>query len=170
MLSLFKGDCEHCGRAYHYSLVNASFSDCSYAYCDACGRLAIISYSSAFLLSMPKISTPHQVIDAAWEPYLRPCSCGGHFRRGAAPRCMVCMAELSAEHATSHIERNFVSGGRSWHWQCNWVDSYCIDVEDPAYPGVVRQVTDPFLANKPRETPNQPEKTGFFGRIFKSRS
>ena len=170
MFLLFKGDCEHCGRTYHYSVIDATFSDCSYAYCDTCGKLATVSYANSFLLQMPHISAPHQVIDAAWEQYLRPCACGGHFRRGASPRCMVCLAELSAAHAGTHIERNFGAASRGWHWQGNWTDSYCIDIEDPERPGEVRQATNPFLDSKTRSEIEQAEKPGLFGRLFKSRA
>ncbi|MDR3742058.1 MAG: hypothetical protein P4L40_23805 [Terracidiphilus sp.] len=168
MFSLFKGDCEHCGRDYRYSLVDASFSDCSYAYCDTCGKLATVSYANSFLLRMPPISTPHQVIDAAWEPFLRPCACGGHFRRGAAPRCMTCLAELSPEHAAGHIERNFLPAARGWHWQRNWTGAYCLDIEDPATPGIVRQIENPFFHSKTRSEIEPAAKPGFFSRLFKS--
>lgn len=167
MFTLLKGDCEHCGQAYRYSLLNAGFSDCSYAYCDACGKLATVNYSSSFLLRMPPITVPHQAIDETWEPFLRPCDCGGHFRHNASPRCLVCMEPLSADHAAAHIDSNFVSGGRGWHWQGNWTDTYCIDIEDPAHPGVPRQVNDPFFERKTK-TATEPAAKGWFGRLFKS--
>ncbi len=173
MFSLLKGDCEHCGQAYRYSLLDASFSDCSYAYCDTCGQLAIISYSSSYMVSVPPISTPHQVIDVAWEPFLRACACGGAFRRGASPRCMVCRAELSATHAAAHIERNFTAGGRNWRWQGNWTGSYCIDIEDPAHPGATRHVENPFRDPKARNgdvaQAEPPARQGLFSRLFKSK-
>jgi hypothetical protein len=168
MFSLLKGDCEHCGQVYRYQMLDASFSDCSYSYCDTCGRLAIVSYSSGFLVSMPPASTPHQVIDATWEPFLRPCACGGHFRRNAAPRCLICLKELSAAHAATHIERNFPAGGRAWRWQGTWTGAYCIDIEDPAHPGVMRQVENPFLDNKAKAESERQERKGFFSRLFKS--
>ena len=34
MYKLHKGDCEHCCRIYHYTLLHAGFGDYSYAYCD----------------------------------------------------------------------------------------------------------------------------------------
>ncbi|HWT65163.1 MAG TPA: hypothetical protein VN151_03545 [Terracidiphilus sp.] len=170
MFSLFKGDCESCGRSYNYSLVNAVFADCSYAYCDTCGRLAIISYANGFLLQMPPISTENHVIDTAWEQYLRPCACGGRFRREASPRCPFCVAPLSAKYAAAHIDKNHISGGRGWNWQRNWTDSFCIDIEDPTRPGEARMVTDPFLDSKTRSEIEQAEKPGLLERVFKSRA
>lgn len=168
MFSLLKGDCEHCGQVYRYQVLDASFSDCSYAYCDTCGRLAVVSYSSGFLVSMPRISTPHQVIDQAWEPFLRACPCGGHFRHNAAPRCPVCLEPLSPRHAAAHIERNFAGGGRGWHWQGNWSEAYCIDIEDPHQPGIPRQLDNPFLDNKAKAEAVVAERKGFFSRLFKA--
>lgn len=174
MFSLLKGDCEHCRRVYRYSLLDASFSDCSYAYCDTCGRLAIVNYSSSYMTSIPPISTPHQVIDAAWEAYLRPCSCGGRFRSDAAPRCIICQAQLSAEHAAAHIERNFIAGGRSWSWQRNWTGSYCIDIEDPTRPGEMRHDQNPFRNMNAKDGVAEPDapsaKRSLFGRLFKFNS
>lgn len=174
MFSLLRGECDRCGRAYRYSLLDATFSDCSYAYCDTCGMLAIVNYSSSFIMNMPPISTPHQVIDAAWEQYLRPCTCGGQFRNGASPRCVVCREELSAVNAAPHIERNFVAGGRGWSWQRNWTSSYCIDIEDPAFPGISRHVENPFRDAKARNTDAEPDgeppKRSLLSWLFKSNS
>lgn len=167
MFSLLKGDCEHCGRAYHYSLLHAGFGDYSYAYCDSCGTLATVGYNSSFLLNMPLISAPHQVIDAEWEPFLRPCNCGGHFRKAASPRCVFCNAMLSPDHAASHIERNFIARGRGWRWQRNWTDLYCMDIADPDRPGEMRQVSDPFIERKSNS--NSPEKKRWFGLLKSSK-
>jgi hypothetical protein len=145
MFTLHKGDCENCGHCYHYTLLHAGFGDYSYAYCDRCGALATFDYSSSILSTMPPISVPHQVIDAEWEPFIRPCECGGHFRKQASPRCVHCNQVLSAELATAHIERNSAGAPRGWRWQKNWTDSYCIDIENPRSPGTLRQVSDPFI-------------------------
>lgn len=163
MFTLHKGDCEHCGRIYHYMLLHAGFGDYSYAYCDTCGALATFSYSSSFLLKMPPISVPHQVIDAEWEPFIRPCACGGHFRKAAAPRCVYCKAVLSPDHAADHIERNSIGAGRGWRWQRNWLDLYCMATEDLANPGTLRQVVDPFLQHKVHE--EKPSK-GRWSQLF----
>jgi hypothetical protein len=167
MFSLLKGDCEHCGQFYYYSLLHAGFGDYSYAYCDSCGTLATIGYSSSFILTMPHISSPHQVIDVEWEPFLRPCSCGGHFRRGASPRCVHCNAVLSADYAATHIEHNFVAGGRGWRWQRNWTDLYCIDIAEPNRQGMMRQVSDPFIESKSRA--DHSHKKGWFSFLKSSK-
>jgi hypothetical protein len=87
---------------------------------------------------------------------------------------MVCQGELSAVNATTHIERNFIAGGRGWSWQRNWIGSYCIDIENPILPGVTRHVENPFRDMKIRdndEVPAEPpSKRGLLGRLFKSNS
>ena len=159
VLTFHKGDCEHCSRIFHYTLLHAGFGDYSYAYCDSCGALATIDYSCSMMTTLPPISVPHQVIDAAWEPYLRPCQCGGHFRRGAFPRCVHCNQPLSAEHAAIHVERNSVGAPRGWRWQRNWTDEYCIALEDPNQPGSLCQEHDPFFAPPEREKEEKPHRS-----------
>jgi hypothetical protein len=154
MFTLLKGDCEHCARSYHYELMNAIFGDFSYAYCDTCGALATISLNSSVLLAMPKPTVTNQAIDAAWESFLKPCGCGGHFRRDASPRCLFCHEPLSAKYAASHIERNTTGAPRGWHWQNNWTDTYSFAIEDPLSLGNLRQVTNPFLS-RDDETPRK---------------
>lgn len=145
MFSLNKGDCEHCSRTYRYMLLHAGFGDFSYAYCDCCGTLAAFAYTNKDLSNLPPISTRNEEIEAIWEPYLRPCSCGGSFRKGSAPRCVYCNSVLSAEYAASHIEKNSVCAARGWRWQRNWRDMYCLVIEDPKNPGYLRQIADPII-------------------------
>jgi hypothetical protein len=145
MFSLHKGDCEHCSQAYRYMLLHAGFGDLSYAYCDACGTLAAFAYTNRDLADLPAATVRHEEIVAAWEPFLRPCSCGGTFRKGATPRCVYCNENLSAEHAAGHIEKNSVSAARGWRWQRNWRDLYCMVIEDPKNPGHLRQIADPII-------------------------
>ncbi|HZB89381.1 MAG TPA: hypothetical protein VE291_12025 [Terracidiphilus sp.] len=168
MFSLLKGDCEHCGHIYRYSLLSADFGDCSYAYCDTCGKLATLSYASSFILNMPPAVAPHHVIDAAWESFIRPCDCGGAFRHDASPRCLACARPLSARHAAGHIEHNFAGGVRNWRWQRNWAGGYCINLEDPAKPGVMRHLTDPFLAPNARSAAADTASRDQLTSIFKS--
>lgn len=163
MFTLHKGDCEHCCRIYHYTLLHAGFGDYSYAYCDRCGTLATFDYSSSFILSVPALKTQHQAIEASWHPFIKECSCGGDFRSGASPRCVFCAEPLSAEHAAAHIERNSVGAGRGWRWQKNWSDVYCMALEDPRNPGTLRQVVDPFADRSSRV--EQPARKGW-AQIF----
>jgi hypothetical protein len=163
MFTLHKGDCEHCSRTFHYTLLHAGFGDYSYAYCDSCGMLATFNYSNGFLVTMPPVKVPHQVIDRAWEPFLAPCECGGHFRANAAPRCVFCNAPLSPQHAAAHIERNSKGAGRGWKWQGNWTDLYCLAMEDPRAPGTLRQINDPFLERRSSEA--KPRK-GLWSQIL----
>jgi hypothetical protein len=155
MFTLHKGDCEHCFRSFHYTLLHAGFGDYSYAYCDSCGLLATFNHSNSYLVNMPRLSIPHQVIDRAWESFLSPCNCGGQFRAGASPRCVHCRAPLSAQHAASYIERNTKGAGRGWRWQGNWTETYCLAMEDTRSPGSLRQVNDPFLERNDKAAKSQ---------------
>ena len=145
MVMLKKGDCEHCGRFYRYSLWHSGFGDNSYAYCDQCCMLALINYSNARVANFPQAADQYAEIDASWEQYLMPCVCGGQFRKGAAPRCPGCNEPLSAQHAGPHIEAQAHGAARGWQWQNNWSGVYCIAIEDPDNPGALRQMIDPVI-------------------------
>jgi hypothetical protein len=140
---LKKGDCEHCGRLYRYSLWHSGFGDNTYAYCDECGMLAILNRSNPQVVGFPKPSEQYGEIEESWEPFLQPCACGGHFRKGASPRCLHCNHELSPSHAAAHLEQQSVGTFRGWKWQNNWTGVYCIAMDDPEAPGNPRQMVDP---------------------------
>src|SRR5260370_42671107 len=62
-----------------------------------------------FLLEQPDAPPgcfPYQEICAELEEYLEPCPCGGAFKKGSHPRCPSCNRPLSAQVATSYIEKN----------------------------------------------------------------
>jgi hypothetical protein len=143
MVTLKRGDCEHCGRFYRYSLWHSGFGNNSYAYCDQCGVLALLSYSNALVARLPILSVDCEEIDESWEPVLQPCSCGGRFRRGASPRCPFCKSRLSPTHAAEHIEAQALGAGRNWRWQNNWSGIHCMAVEDPRNPGSLLQIENP---------------------------
>ena len=153
MYNLHAGDCEHCLRKYKYSLWHSGFGESSYAYCDTCGTVAVCSYRRFFPAMQPPTSAHFQVIEQEWEHLLAPCACGGAFRSNAAPRCVFCRHELSADYATGHIERNSRSTNRQWRWQRNWTGLYCIALEEPNQPGTLRLVSNPFA--RPWETPKK---------------
>lgn len=163
MFTLHKGDCEHCSRTYRYMLLHAGFGDFSYAYCECCGTLAAFAYTNKDLANLPPTSIRHQVISPSWEPFIRPCSCSGQFRRGASPRCVFCNSALSAEFAGAHIEQNSRGAARGWHWQGDWEGTHCMVIEDPSNPGSLRQIADPII-----KLPNPNEKTlkKFWIQIF----
>jgi hypothetical protein len=122
------GNCEHCHETFEYRLNHCGFGDCVYAYCDSCGMAAILSLWDK---RMPKLGCPtQQEMCAALQPYLRPCDCGGIFKRGGAPRCPHCREALSPEVATSYIERNAPGTKVGWRWQGNWSGPYCIVIEE----------------------------------------
>lgn len=145
MVILKKGDCEHCGMLYRYSLWHSGFGDNSYAYCDQCGMLATISYATPEAAGFPPLSVQYAEIDESWEPFLRPCVCGGSFRKGASPRCPFCREPLSATHAAAHIEAQAQGARKGWRWQDNWSGMHCLSIEDPTEPGTLLQAVDPVL-------------------------
>lgn len=131
------GTCEHCGAQFNYWLSHSGFGENAYAYCDSCGKTAILSHWNKKMPRLPDCPG-QQEICAAMEPYLQPCSCGGRFRRGAAPRCPHCNQKLSAERASAYIEENAPGAKKGWRWQRNWSGIYSISIED-------RRVRDNFL-------------------------
>ena len=145
MVIVKKGDCEHCGRLYRYSLWHCGFGDNSYAYCDECGMAGILNYSNPQVAGFPPLSIQHAEIDASWEPFLVPCVCGGHFRKGAAPRCLHCLEQLSPVHAAKHIAIQATGARKGWEWQNNWSGAYCMTMDDPNAPGNPRQMVDPVI-------------------------
>ena len=143
MVMLKKGDCEHCGRFYRYTLWHSGFGDNSYAYCDTCGMLALLNYSNEYVAALPAPTDKFGEIERSWEEFLQHCPCGGSFRKGSSPRCPACNEKLSATHAAEHIEAQAL-GARGWKWQNNWSGLYCIAMNDPLNPGAVLQVVDPI--------------------------
>ena len=143
-MMLNKGDCEHCGRMYRYSLWHSGFGNTSYAYCDECGMLALLNYSSELVAALPQTADQFGEIDESWEPFLRPCRCGGRFRRNTSPCCPYCNQKLSAIHAAQHIQAQALGAGRNWRWQNDWKGVYCIAIDNPHNPGTLLQVEDPI--------------------------
>lgn len=146
MMNLKKGDCEHCGRFYRYSLWNSGFGNNSYAYCDQCGMLAVLNYSNPIVAELPEAAIENEEIDRSWESFLKPCPCGGRFRKGAFPRCPTCNERLSATHAAEHIEAQAIGAGRNWRWQNNWSGLHCMAIENPQNPGSLLMVENPVGA------------------------
>jgi hypothetical protein len=145
MVIVKKGDCEHCGKFYRYSLWHSGFGDNSYAYCDDCGMLATINYDNPLVAAFPPLSTQYAEIDESWESLLLPCACGGRFRKGASPRCPGCNEPLSAAHAAGQIEAQAQGAGKGWRWQNNWSGVYCMAIDNPQNPGNPLQMVDPVI-------------------------
>jgi len=119
------GTCERCRKEFEYWLLHCGFADCVYAYCDSCSNVAVLSLWDK---RMPKLRDcpGQQEMCSAMEAYVRPCECGGRFKRGSVPRCPHCNESLSAELATSYIEANAPGTKKGWRWQRNWSGVYCI--------------------------------------------
>jgi hypothetical protein len=123
------GNCEYCHGQFGYYLIHSGFNDSIYAYCDSCGKTALLSMWDERMRHLPDCP-PHEEMCSAMEPYLRPCDCGGRFRRGAAPRCPRCGESLSAKSATAYIENNASGTEKGWRWQKSWSKLYCIVIEN----------------------------------------
>ena len=126
-VSEFKlGACEHCGASFHYEIVHIGLNLSSYAYCDICGRTAILAHWDS---RMPARSTC-SMISCGIEALLKRCECGGYFRAHASPRCPHCRKSLSAGYAARYIESNAEETVRScWPWVKTWQGLYCMIVD-----------------------------------------
>ena len=131
------GKCDDCGYAFSFTIVHNGFNDSAYAYCDQCGQTALLSgwYKQIPPQADFKTSGP---IPTAVEPWLAPCSCGGHFRSVAQPRCPQCEAPLSATNAAAYIEASAEGTSKGWRWQRSWDGLYAIVIDE-------RVVNDPWV-------------------------
>ena len=123
------GNCSKCPKEFCYLLFHNGFNESAYAYCDKCGKTAVLSGWFDAIPAGANLKI-HQKISAEIEPYLKPCECGGHFTQDASPRCPRCLSELSAIEATDFIERNALGTEKGWRWQQNWDGIYCVAIED----------------------------------------
>src|ERR1700682_483194 len=97
-------------------LIHNGFNECAYGYCDRCGITALFDQWSPLVPQGIEVGF-HGPLTPDAEKLARPCGCGGQFRGSAAPRCPHCAVELSAQHATDHIERNAPGTASGWCWQ-----------------------------------------------------
>lgn len=122
------GRCEHCRRKFDYAIYHSGFGDCAYAYCDRCGRTAVLDGWNERIPTNIGFKV-HAPIARSVEPHLLPCACGGAFRGDASPRCPHCREALSAVAATAYIEADAPGTKKGWKWQQSWDGIYCIDIE-----------------------------------------
>jgi hypothetical protein len=116
------GICEHCTENFAIEIFHSGFSDISYAYCDTCGKTAILSGWSK---QWPKgVKLTQAEIAPEMELYLKSCDCGGRFTKGNSPRCPKCKHTLSADKAAEYIERQAPGTKKGWRWQRNWNECY----------------------------------------------
>ena len=123
------GVCETCGQSFRYRLIHNGFDDSAFAYCDECGRTAILSCWCNEIPEGVELEI-HGPVNSEAEALLEPCSCGGRFRASASPRCPRCRSPLSAEMARSYLEANASGTGSGWCWQTTWDGTYSIVIED----------------------------------------
>jgi len=113
------GACEHCQQTFEYWLNACQRTNSCYAYCEACGAAAILSFSDPRMPSLPACQAREQICSAL-EPYLLLCYCGGRFKRDSSPRCPLCNETLSADRASTYIQPNAFGTRGGWIWQKNW--------------------------------------------------
>jgi hypothetical protein len=123
------GKCESCESSFPYYLIHNGFNDSTYAYCDHCGRLAVLNLAELEkrIGPLPPLVVP---ISEEGEASLKPCPCNGRFRGQAAPRCPSCGAALSAEKAAEWLERNAPGTKGGWKWQRSWAGLYAVAISD----------------------------------------
>jgi hypothetical protein len=121
------GLCEKCGNRFPYHLIHNGFNDSCHAYCDRCGRAAILSIGKLPDGLDLEVLSP---LPTAIEDLLEPCDCGGRFRGSASPRCPACRAPLSPTEATHWIEQNAPGARFGWRWQRSWAGLYAIVIAD----------------------------------------
>lgn len=121
------GYCEACRGQFGYHLIHNGFNDSAYAYCDRCGETCLLNLW--WLPAGVKIADCGVIPESA-ERFLRPCGCGGVFRKGAAPRCPHCNSTLSPVGAAKYIEANAPGATKGWRWQQSWEGIYCIVIEE----------------------------------------
>jgi hypothetical protein len=131
-----------CGESFAFELFHCGFSDMGYAYCECCGRTALLSGWSQNIPAGAPLRI-HEVIDPPTESYLQSCECGGAFRSNASPRCPECHEPLSAEAAATWIEANAPGTKVGWRWQRSWVGLYTVVIAK-------RSVSDNWLTNETR--------------------
>jgi 4-phosphopantoate--beta-alanine ligase len=88
--------CRRCNLVFFYGIVNTGLTDVMYAYCEKCGSVLWLTWNSPdWPAGVP--GGPGMTITKAHERLVKPCPCGGRFRRGARPRCPHCGFPLSEE-------------------------------------------------------------------------
>jgi hypothetical protein len=121
------GKCEHCACTFNVELLHCGFGDCSYAYCDSCGKTALLSGWSK---EWPQgVKRTQAEIAEEMVPYLEQCSCGGTFSKGNSPRCPACRKPLSAEKAAEYIEAQAPGAKKGWRWQRSWSGIYGVVID-----------------------------------------
>ena len=122
------GTCDSCAGQFQYQLLHNGFGDTTFAYCDSCGRTALMSAWYPHVPPEAQLKI-HGAVNIEAESLLAHCECGGEFHALASPRCPKCHAKLSAEAATAYIEANALGTAKGWRWQHSWQGLYCIVVE-----------------------------------------
>lgn len=129
-----RGSCEDCGGDFPYYIVHNGFGDSAYAYCEACGRTALLD---GWKMPSGLGIAVHRPVSPEREDRLLPCPCGSRFRGNASPRCPECRGELSPVAAAAWIERDAPGTRVGWRWQRSWQGTYAIVIAD-------RIVRDPW--------------------------
>ncbi len=121
------GICESCDAHFEYALIHNGFNDSAFGYCDRCGCTLLLSRWKVPAGVKLRIHAP---MDTSVEELLKPCPCGGKFRREASPRCPQCAREVSPTAAASYIEQNAPGVAEGWQWQNSWLGLYAIIIDN----------------------------------------
>jgi len=105
------GRCERCSGSFPYALIHNGFNQSTYAYCDACGRTALLD---AYKLPSAFKHLVARAITSEAEVMLLPCMCGGRFTAESAPRCPACQHALSPRLAAGWLEANAPGTKTGW--------------------------------------------------------
>jgi hypothetical protein len=114
------------GHRFPFILVHNGFNDTGYAYCDSCGMTTLVGGWDDTRRPAAAPLCIQGPIQIETEPWLESCACGGHFSANAEPRCPKCQVALSAEDASTFIEKNAPGTKKGWKWQRSWNGIYCI--------------------------------------------
>ena len=160
----YTGRCDTCGARFPCALVHNGFNDSAFAYCEQCGTAGFVS---AWRDDIPREAhfEAHGPVSAATESLLAPCSCGGRFRRDAAPRCPSCHSALSATAAASWLEAQAPGAAKGWRWQRSWQGLYSLIVAGRSQqlawaPARASAESDPAASPRPRLEPDDPTEGG----------
>src|SRR4051794_16668576 len=76
---------------------HSGLGDEGYLYCDSCTNVLVYEWYDPVYSKLLNKKAPWDLTrseQALLEEHLRPCTCGGHFRHSAHPRCPTCKSEL----------------------------------------------------------------------------
>ena len=124
-------------------LIHNGFNESAYAYCDSCGRVALLELLGQ---NHTERIQGHGPLEASLVARLPACTCGGRFATDATPRCPGCRTRLDPVSAATYVERDAPGTQAGWRWSRTWsgIESFSV-AENPlehqrAPDGTIRRV------------------------------